>query len=196
MAASKRKSSTKSAKAPVAFVSEPPVKPAKQKGRPCTYTEAIAAEICERLAAGETLRQVCKDPRMPPPSTVRLWVLDDREGFAERFARARDLLIEHWADEILDIADDATNDWMERHGKDGETAAAFNPENVNRARVRIDSRKWLLSKLKPGRYGDRISTELSGPGGGPIELDDINKTDVARRVAAILNAGIKGNTNG
>ena len=56
--------------------------------------------------------------------------------------------------------------------------------------MRIDSRKWLLSKLKPGRYGDRISTELSGPGGGPIAIEDINKLDLARRVASLLRPGI------
>lgn len=60
------------------------------------------------------------------------------------------------ADEIIEIADDGSNDWMEREGK-----AAPNGEMVNRSRLRVDTRKWLMSKMAPKKYGDKMSTELT-----------------------------------
>lgn len=136
-------------------------------GRPSVYTEAIAAEICARLSAGETLRQICRSEHMPDERTVRGWVLDDREGFSPRYARAREMQFEAWADEITEISDDGTNDWMERESKDGSSQTVLNGEHVQRSRLRVDSRKWLLSKLKPERYGDKL--QHSGPGGGPVQ---------------------------
>lgn len=131
-----------------------------KRGRPTAYTEAIAKEICQRLAEGETLSQICRSEHMPARPTVILWVLDDREGFSDRYARARDLLLEYWADETIDIADDGSNDWMRRESKDGNEALVFNSEHSQRSRLRVDTRKWLLSKLKPERYGDKL--ELGG----------------------------------
>ncbi len=52
-------------------------------------------------------------------------------------------------------------------GKDGSTQTVLNGEHVQRSRLRVDSRKWLLSKLKPERYGDKL--QHSGPGGGPVQ---------------------------
>ena len=114
------------------------------------YTPEIAERICERLSAGESLRAICRDEDMPAESTVRLWALEDREGFAARYLRARDLGLDALADEVLDIAD-------------GE------PDPV-RGRLRFDARRWYLSKLAPKRYGERLSHEHAGPGGGAIPL--------------------------
>lgn len=134
-------------------------------GRPTAYTAEIAAEVCARLADGETLRQICRSEHIPPATTVRQWVIDDREGFSVQYARARDLCIESWADEVVEIGDDASNDWMKRAGKDkgGDDESpswVLNGEHVNRSRLRIESRKWLLSKLKPEKYGEKL--ELNG----------------------------------
>src|SRR3569623_2592571 len=73
-------------------------------GRPSTYTADVARRICERLATGESLTSICKDDDMPPAPTVRLWALDDREGFAADYTRARDLGLDAMADELVDIA--------------------------------------------------------------------------------------------
>ena len=72
---------------------------------PSRYTPELAAEICQRLAAGETLRAICRDKHMPDEKAVREWVIDNRDGFAEPYRRARDLQLEHWADAIIDIED-------------------------------------------------------------------------------------------
>ena len=118
----------------------------KPKGRPCKYSDEIAAEICERLAAGESLNQICRDPHMPDQHAVRVWALDNRAGFSPRYARARELQAEYWADEIVDITDNE-------------------PDPV-RARVRMDGRKWITSKLLPRKYGDKV--EVSGDPDRPL----------------------------
>ena len=121
-----------------------------------TYSRELADEICRRIAGGEALKEICRSPGMPDSSSVRGWVLDDRDGFAPRYARARDMQIEHWADEILEISDDGSNDWMMRNER-GNVGWQANGEHVQRSRLRTDSRKWLLSKLKPERYGEKTT---------------------------------------
>jgi hypothetical protein len=140
------------------------------RGRPTSYTEGLAAEICKRVADGETLSQVCRSDHIPPRTTVMQWVLDNREGFSVRYARAKDMQIEFWADEILDVSDDGTNDYMVRSGAedDDKSAWCLNGEHISRSRLRVDSRKWLLSKLRPERYGDKVQ-HTGGDGAGPIQ---------------------------
>jgi hypothetical protein len=145
------------------------------------YTEAIAAEICQRIAEGETLNQVCRDAHMPARPTVVSWVLADKKGFADRYARAREIQFETWADEVSEIADDGVNDWVERETETGRNIKEYNGDHVQRSRLRVDSRKWLLAKLKPERYGD--SLKLTG------ELDINHKTDeqLTAQLAQLLN---------
>lgn len=146
-----------------------------KRGRPISvYTPELAEEICERIAEGETLRQVCRSKDIPP-STVRRWVLNDINGFSAQYAQARDLCIESWADELMEISDDATNDWMKREGKDGEDLGwSVNGDHVQRSRLRIDTRKWMLSKMKPDRYGDKV--QLGGDADNPIRHSIIERT--------------------
>lgn len=125
-------------------------------GRPTVYTESAANEICERLAAGETLSEICRSSHIPSQGTVWHWIDDDREGFAGRYARARDRQMERWADELLSIADDGSNDWMQRNNPDNPGWQA-NGEHVQRSRLRSDNRKWLLSKLRPDKYGEKVT---------------------------------------
>jgi len=135
-------------------------------GRPSIYTAALATEICERIANGDSLRAVCRDPEMPAVSTVHLWVVEDREGFSDQYARARRAQALHWADEILDIADNGTNDWT----VNGRGLEVVDKDVVMRSRLRVDTRKWLLSKVLPKVYGDRVVQEHTGPEGGPIQV--------------------------
>lgn len=64
-------------------------------------------------------------------------------------------------EEILDIADDASNDWMERQS---EKSAGWelNGDHVQRSRLRIDARKWMLGKMQPKKYGDKLELEHAG----------------------------------
>lgn len=130
-------------------------------GRPSEYTTEIASEICERLAAGESLRAICRDDGMPSEAAVRGWVIDNREGFAAQYARAREAQAHSIAEELLEISDDGSNDWMERSGKDGEAGWQLNGEHVQRSRLRADTRKWLLSKMLPKVYGDKLTLDAT-----------------------------------
>jgi hypothetical protein len=128
----------------------------RPRGRPSAYTEAIATEICQRLADGESLNSICKSDHLPAVSTVISWTIDNRGGFSERYARAREIQLDRVADEILDLVDDSRNDFVERASNNGDVATVFDREHVDRIRLRVDTRKWLLTKLKPHRYGDKV----------------------------------------
>lgn len=132
------------------------------RGRPSRYTPEIAKIILDRLAAGETLRSICRDEGMPAESTVRLWYRSDEPaGFATQYARARDAGLDTMAEEILAIADDNSQDTVTRKREDGSEYEAVDHEHINRSRLRVDTRKWILSKLAPKRYGDRLELEHS-----------------------------------
>jgi hypothetical protein len=138
-------------------------------GRPSTYSQEIGDEVCRRLAGGESLRAICRDEGMPACSAVRQWALDNREGFAAQYAQAREEQYLAIADELLEIADDGRNDWMQRTGNDERGGWELNGEHIQRSRVRIDTRKWLLSKMLPKVYGDKTEVAVTGPNGGPVQ---------------------------
>ena len=125
------------------------------------YSPELFTTICERIANGESLRQVCRSDDMPAKSTVMRW-LGEKPECRDQYARARELLVEHWADEILEIADDGTTDYVTKVGRNGTEYEAVDQEHIQRSRLRVDSRKWLMSKLAPQKYGDRVDVEHSG----------------------------------
>jgi hypothetical protein len=120
-------------------------------------TEEVMHTIADHMAAGWSLRQVCALDGMPTHAAVIQAARKDPEGVGRLYREARENLFAYWAEEIIDIADDATNDWMER-----EHGPVTNTEAINRSRLRIDTRKWLLAKLKPSEYGDKTQVEHSG----------------------------------
>lgn len=130
-------------------------------GRPTDYSEELGTLICGRLADGESLRQICRSDDMPDKATVLRWI-PKQPAFRDQYAHAREMQSEHWADEILEIADDGTNDWTERENKDGTTTEVVDHDHIARSRLRVDSRKWLMSKLAPKKYGDKVTQEHAG----------------------------------
>ncbi len=105
---------------------------------------------------------------MPGKSTIFRWLAKHAE-FRDQYARACEARTEAHADEILAIADDGSNDWMQKNH--GDTIVwVENGEAIRRSQLRIDSRKWLMSKLSPKKYGDKVTQEHSGPNGGPIVI--------------------------
>jgi hypothetical protein len=145
----------------------------KRAGRPSRYTQEIADEICRRLADGEGLKEICRTPGMPSEAAVRSWALNDYQDFAAPYEQARQIQFHRWADEILSIADDSRQDISLRQLPDGTTARVVDHEHINRSRLKIDSRKWLLSKLLPSKFGDRVATELTGAGGRAIRIENV-----------------------
>ncbi len=141
----------------------------KPVGRPTKYSKKLVDDICGLIVDGLSVREISRREDMPAMSTIFSW-LDKYEDFAEQYARAKDMQIEMMAEEILDIADDAQNDWMERRNEDGEVIGeVVRAEHITRSRVRIDARKWLMGKLKPKKYGDKVVQEVTGKDGGAIQ---------------------------
>lgn len=160
-------------------------------GRPTDYSEELADEICERIADGESLRSICRDEDKPSKSTVCRW-LTVHQSFQDQYAKAREAQADAIFDEMLDIADDASNDWMERRDADGEAIGwQINGDHVQRTRLRLDTRKWMAGKLRPKKYGEKIVNEHSGPDGGPIETK-ADPRDLAKAIAVVLSKGLDG----
>lgn len=135
-----------------------------------TFTQEVADTICDRLVGGESLRQICEDDSMPAASTVFKW-LRDIEQFSQQYARAKEAQTDAMAEEMLDIAEDGRNDWVEReNARGGGTYIALNEEAIGRSRLRIETRKWLMGKLKPKKYSDKLGLELAGADGGPLRI--------------------------
>ena len=125
----------------------------KKKGRPSLCTEALAANICRRLAEGETLRAVCRDKAMPDKATILRWLADKKKAdFRDQYMRAREMQADALFDEALEIADDASGDWAV--DKDGKKT--LDHEHIQRSRLRVDTRKWAAGKLAPKKYGDKL----------------------------------------
>jgi hypothetical protein len=110
-------------------------------GRPSKYSEAVAEKLCVAIATSSRgLRSICKNPELPSRSTVCRWLMEN-EDFQGRYARAKEFQRHALDDDIIDIADKCKNG------------------SVDRARLRIDARKWVLSKLCPKKYGDRVEVD-------------------------------------
>jgi len=126
---------------------------------PMVLTPELATAICDRLEHGETLRSIVLDPLMPSRTTVFKW-LQNNEAFAEQYARARDAQADHFAEEIVDIADSEPS--LIFKNLDGVDVASVDSTAVNLLRLRIDARKWYASKVAPKKYGDKIETTHRG----------------------------------
>lgn len=130
-------------------------------GRPTLYTDDLAARICAELASGAKLTDICAAEDMPADRTVYRW-LAANETFCQQYARAQEDRTAALAEEILDIADDGRNDWMARNHGGEDTGWIANGEALQRSRLRVDTRKWLMSKMAPKKYGDKIVNEHAG----------------------------------
>lgn len=141
-------------------------------GRPTKFTQKLAETICKRIAAGESLRTIVKDDDMPCAATVFTWLLDpEKKDFLEQYEAARNIQAEMMFEELVEIADDGSNDYMERERQNGESYEVPDTEHIQRSRLRVDTRKWYLSKVLPKKFGDK--TAIVGPNDGPIQIEGV-----------------------
>lgn len=129
------------------------------------YSPELATELLERIADGETLTEVCRDPWFPAVAAVLEWV-EKRPDFAEGFTRARQQGFHAIAENVLTIADDGRNDWMEKETPRGDKYTVLNREHVERSKIRCDMRLRLLAKWDAKHYGDKIAL-TAGDGTSP-----------------------------
>lgn len=137
------------------------VKKVRKVGRPSSFTQKVADYICAEIAtSSKSLRTICLSGKMPSVVTVMTW-LRTKPDFLKQYTRAKEEQADFLAEEMLEIADDGTNDYMTITKGDRE----YNVENkevTNRSRLRVDSRKWIASKLKPKKYGEKIDHTTDG----------------------------------
>lgn len=132
--------------------------------------QQIFDDICEIIINGKSLRFALKKVSLPA-KTFFVW-LRENEVFSKQYARATTERAELMFEDMFDIADDGTNDWMEKKNDKGEVIGwSINGEHIQRSRVRIDTRKWALSKMMPKKYGDMIKIDYN-------QLDENVKPDV------------------
>ncbi len=161
--------------------------------RPKTPNQAeIQDAIIERMIEGESLRSICRDEAMPSASTIFRWLEEDSDigkAFRDQYARATAARADAIFDEILEIADDGTNDFVEKRRQDGSTETALDTEHVQRSRLRVDARKWVAAKLAPKKYGDDMRLRHADAEGGKLP-DNMTSEQIAVRLASVV-AGIQ-----
>jgi hypothetical protein len=108
------------------------------------YSDEVVSTICEGIARGASLVEICRADNLPSETTVYRW-LAEKPVFREMYAHARETAAERFADEMIRIADSV------RHAK--------SQAEVQAAKLAIDTRKWIASKHAPKKYGDKIETE-------------------------------------
>lgn len=134
-----------------------PRKPHGKQAISVRYSKALATKICKRLIEGDSLTRICREPGFPHKGTIYEWILLHPE-FEQQYRRAREIQAEMMADEIFDIADDGSNDYR----RDENGNRIVDSDHVSRSRLRVDARKWYLSKVLPKVYGEKISQEHAG----------------------------------
>lgn len=138
-----------------------------KRGRPSTYTDELATVICERIASGETLSHICMEEDMPDRVTVWRW-LNAHASFSQQYGRAREAQADYEADEIRDIADAAGKEGLYIEMTDNGPVAKLDGENVNVARLRIETRRWRAERLNRRVYGNITKHEIDVPAAEPL----------------------------
>lgn len=159
--------------------------PKRGVGGPRKYDRAaVTQHICAELKTGRSLESTCKDAGMPHVATFLDWVAEDPSGIGKDYAHAREIGYALLAEDIIKLSD-KTGEWVEVHKTDKDGRPMFDKAGqpimdrvhvplsadvIAHKRLQIDTRKWMLSKMLPKIYGDRVTQEHTGAGGGPIAL--------------------------
>lgn len=140
-------------------------------GRPTAYNEDLAVEICSLIAQGKSVKRTAETVGVSTV-TIYTWIRDIEE-FLNMYERAKEDQADLLAEEIVDISDNATNDWMMTNDPDNP-GYRLNGENIQRSRLRVDARKWTAARLKPRKYGDnaRLQAEVKNTTGSTSWLSD------------------------
>jgi len=165
---------------------------APRKRRVIPYTQELGEEICQRIANGASGVTICQDPDMPDWPTIARWVRQ-RKDFGKLYREARELQAEYWADEMLPIADDRANDYMDLQKGKGPPIRVFDREHFERSRLRVQSRQWMVSRLLRPIYGDRLG--IAGPTGeGPVQVKTETRNQLIDSIVALVTPKPDGQT--
>lgn len=117
------------------------------RGRPSTYSRKKADAVLELMMDGASIRGACKTVGVANGTFYR-WLAEDVDGIAGRYTRAQEIQALVLVDECLDIADDASNDWIERVGREGKPFVTLNHEHIRRNEIRIAHRRWYFEQVR------------------------------------------------
>lgn len=149
---------------------------------PPTFSPEVAQDICKRLAGGESLASICRNTEgYPHEWVVRHWVERNAE-FGLAYARARESQAEHFADEIVDIADDGTNDFMRRANQRGEDFVAPDREHLERSKIRIATRQWVIERILAGKYGPKPAQVVVNAQTNIVSSDPVEAAQTYQRL--------------
>ena len=131
--------------------------------------QSVMPDILAMIATTpKSLNSICaSDKRFPDARTVYRWI-DADEELCQQYTRAKAAQLQILADQLVDLADTDRICRKVTEKADGSTETVT-LDQTDRTKLQIDTRKWLLSKLDPKKYGDKVEQFISGPGGGPIE---------------------------
>lgn len=118
----------------------------REREKPTEFSDELWLVICDRLSDGQSLRKICEDPEMPSKTSVFRWLRDNKK-LSDQYARAKEESADSFAEDMLEIAREAD---------------VKNGNAVQRARLEIDTMKWLMSKQKPKKYGDKLDLTSDG----------------------------------
>jgi len=131
------------------------------------YSDSEKTEIVDKvidLMSESPMKEACRSVGVSASNFLR-WKDGVDDSVKDRYARARIDFVERLAAETLEIADEVIPVNEERGGLDNAA--------VQRNRLRVDTRKWLLSKLSPSRYGDKLT--LAGDEENPLAISTVTK---------------------
>lgn len=169
-------------------------------GRPSKFSQELADRICIAIMDGTPLREIATSCEIHVTSIFK-W-LQDRPGFSDQYARAREIQAELMADELKSIADEVPEITTVTTSPSGSMSErrALDSAGVYRNRLRVDTRKWIAAKLLPKKYGEHIKVEASGPNGTPLPGVTVNLKSLSdgelEHFAQITAKLAAGNTSG
>lgn len=138
------------------------------------FDEKIFEAICLRVANGETLAEIAKDCGFSRAGFYKFRNADSKR--VDAYARAREDQAESWADQILADAADDSKDTI-----DTDEGPKQNSEWIARSRLKVDARKWLMARLHPKMWGDKVEQTLRGDADAPvvfsISIDRVNDAE-------------------
>jgi hypothetical protein len=139
-----------------------------------TFSQRKAAEILSRVRAGESLHKILtKRADYKPPCCVDTWYkwLHDIPGLVDRHTEAMALRADKFFEEIAEIADAPPQMLEETIMRGGEKVVIrkVDAASEQQRRTQIDARKFIVARLSPKKYGDKMTQEITGADGGPIQ---------------------------
>lgn len=154
----------------------------KQTRQPA-LTKGRWNRFLELIMGGESVRRICASDDMPNRATIYRAIAKDADK-QNAYAFAMQVRAEVMAEDILDIADDGTNDFV----KDEDGIERPDHEHIQRSKLRVDARKWLLAKMQPKKYGSPAQVVIVEPPKEPLAGGQHSDADLARVVAEMMQA--------